>query len=302
MALPVSGPLSLSQIQTEFGGSNPISLSEYYRGGAFVTNNNTSVPTSGAISISNFYGAVKQFAFTINTNYTTTQDLRTLAIAAGWNQSDALLVTNNASLYGNAGASGGMFYGGNQIAGGSGGTGLTVSGSYPNGVILINNGTISGGGGAGGGGGSTGGGGNGGSGGTGLAVSSGITIYNYGNIAGGGGGGGGGPAWGAGGIVRSGGGGGGGAGYGQFGYGGDWEGIDGGPGGTGGATTGGGGGSSDQGLNIGGAGGNWGAAGANGVRQVQEQPIGQGGAAGAAVTGNGFITWGATGNRYGAIT
>ena len=31
MALPDSGnPISLSQIQTEFGGSNPISLSEYY--------------------------------------------------------------------------------------------------------------------------------------------------------------------------------------------------------------------------------------------------------------------------------
>lgn len=29
-----TAPLSWSQIQTEFGGANPISLSEYYRGGA----------------------------------------------------------------------------------------------------------------------------------------------------------------------------------------------------------------------------------------------------------------------------
>ena len=60
MALPSSGPLALTQIQTEFGGSNPISMSEYYRGGAYVTSNNTTVPTSGAISISNFYGTVKR--------------------------------------------------------------------------------------------------------------------------------------------------------------------------------------------------------------------------------------------------
>ena len=32
MTLPTSGPLSLGNIQTEFGGSNPISISEYRRG------------------------------------------------------------------------------------------------------------------------------------------------------------------------------------------------------------------------------------------------------------------------------
>ena len=57
MALPASGPLSLSAIKTEFNGVNPIPMNAYYRGGAYVTANNTSVPTSGAISISNFYGA-----------------------------------------------------------------------------------------------------------------------------------------------------------------------------------------------------------------------------------------------------
>lgn len=49
MAIPGSGPVSLSEIQTEFGGSNPISLSEYY--GA-----DTGVPGSGTISVSDFYG------------------------------------------------------------------------------------------------------------------------------------------------------------------------------------------------------------------------------------------------------
>lgn len=50
MALQTSGAISLADIQTEFGGSNPISISEYY-GAA------SGIPTSGTISISDFYGA-----------------------------------------------------------------------------------------------------------------------------------------------------------------------------------------------------------------------------------------------------
>ena len=49
MGLPFSGngtPIDFSDIQTTFGGANPISMSEYYRGGAYVTDNNTSVPTN----------------------------------------------------------------------------------------------------------------------------------------------------------------------------------------------------------------------------------------------------------------
>jgi hypothetical protein len=58
MALPTDGPLSLGNIQTEFGGSNPIALSEYYRGGGLVPNitANNSIPTSGTIEVSDFYG------------------------------------------------------------------------------------------------------------------------------------------------------------------------------------------------------------------------------------------------------
>jgi len=43
----------------EYGGSAPHSLSEYYKGGGLVGNhaNNPNVPTSGTISLSNFYGA-----------------------------------------------------------------------------------------------------------------------------------------------------------------------------------------------------------------------------------------------------
>ncbi len=49
MALQTSGPISLLQIQTEFGGTSPISLSEYYG----IT---SGIPGSGIISASNFYG------------------------------------------------------------------------------------------------------------------------------------------------------------------------------------------------------------------------------------------------------
>jgi hypothetical protein len=64
MTLPTipGSSISLSQIQTEFGGSNPISISEYYAGGSYVGSgkaNATSVaiPTSGTISFANFSGA-----------------------------------------------------------------------------------------------------------------------------------------------------------------------------------------------------------------------------------------------------
>ena len=60
MTLPASGPLTLADIQTEFGGTNPISLNEYYAGGAYVyagaSGTYGAVPSSGQISVQNFYG------------------------------------------------------------------------------------------------------------------------------------------------------------------------------------------------------------------------------------------------------
>ena len=60
MAIPASGALALSDIQTEYGGSNPIGMSEYYGDGDYVMDGLTdgdgnAVPESGAISISHFY-------------------------------------------------------------------------------------------------------------------------------------------------------------------------------------------------------------------------------------------------------
>tara|TARA_B100001939_G_C16881408_1_gene591080 strand:+ start:32 stop:781 length:750 start_codon:yes stop_codon:yes gene_type:complete len=56
MALQSSGAISLANIQTEFGGSNPISMNEYYRGGGLVPSSVTAVPASGTIDMADFYG------------------------------------------------------------------------------------------------------------------------------------------------------------------------------------------------------------------------------------------------------
>lgn len=78
MAVP-TGTASMLDIQNEFGGSNPISLSEYY-GAA------SGVPTSGTISIDNFRGKSAPIPYSIQDavllgSYRTSQSL-------GWPYSD----------------------------------------------------------------------------------------------------------------------------------------------------------------------------------------------------------------------
>ena len=57
MPLPSSGEISLGDIQTEFGGTNPIAIIEYYRGSGLVPNQspNLNMPISGVIKLSDFY-------------------------------------------------------------------------------------------------------------------------------------------------------------------------------------------------------------------------------------------------------
>lgn len=54
MTLQTSGAISLSQVQSEFGGSNPVSMSEYYRGGAYVP---TTVTQAAGNYTSYFYNS-----------------------------------------------------------------------------------------------------------------------------------------------------------------------------------------------------------------------------------------------------
>jgi len=64
MTLQSSGTISLSQLQGEYGGSNPISLSEYYRNGSLVPNALTSSSTGP--------GAYTAYQYNVNSYYWST--------------------------------------------------------------------------------------------------------------------------------------------------------------------------------------------------------------------------------------
>jgi hypothetical protein len=288
MALPASGPLSLSQIQGEFGGSNPISMSEYYRGGAFVTNNNTSVPTSGTIAVSNFYGTVRRIFIPLTISSSTyNYDVyanRGGSYVAGISD---LQVTVNS----------GVFVGSTSTSAYA----MLVTDSFNAGdtVTIVNNGAIQG---MGGNGGDSqfaaqSGGNPGASAGSALYINRPTTIQNNSIIAGGGGGGGGASGW----TPNKGGSGWGGGGGGGAGFNAGAGGGGGYPGSAGTDSAGGAGSFGDGGSAPGGNGGGRGANGANGGDAVgaNPRPGGAGGAAGFYIVGNSFVTWTATGTREG---
>ena len=179
MTLPVvpGNPMSFSQINTELGLSSTATISLNDAAVRTLAGVGASPAT---ISITDLSGKSNSFAFTISSN-TTNANLRTLAVNAGWPGTAKVVATIN----------GGIF-----VSSTSTGTpALTIDGAFPNGVDLINNGTIQGQGGGGGTGGewdnipsSSGGS----SGGLALSVSVPLTLTNNNRIAGGGGGGGGG--------------------------------------------------------------------------------------------------------------
>lgn len=341
--MPIPGPgqaISINTIVTEFGGTAPHAISEYYRGGPEVANApvNAAIPTSGQIALSNFYGASNRIAIPLTING----------------------VTLNYDVYSNRGPT--YVPGISDITvtvsptGGVGGTGNAML--VPNAfsptdtVTIINNGVITGSGGNGGVGGSatatpfptfptanpspiTGTGNPGGAGNNGLFVNRPVIVQNNGTIAGGGGGGGGGagrsganassPAKAAP-VRRAVGGGGGGGGASQVGVG---VGAAGGTavtptpvtntalapgftGSNGGVSSGGAGGPARPVAPLiggaGGAGGSVGAAGSSGTvgsgtmgRTGIQPSAGTGGAAGNYIVGNPFVTWTATGTRLGGV-
>lgn len=73
MAIGTSN-VSFGSLQTEYGGSNPISLSEYYRGGSFVLAhpNNTGLASSGAIKVSAFFSQSKRWIVAVTISADTT--------------------------------------------------------------------------------------------------------------------------------------------------------------------------------------------------------------------------------------
>ncbi len=291
MALPASGAISLNDVNVELGNTATVQIdmnSAAVRGLFGVA--------SGAISMSDGYGKSSVFDLIISSNVSNA-NLATLATAAGWDGTSELTATLNSGIYCSSTS--------------TGTPALTINGSFPNGVTFTNNGTIVGMGGRGGNatpafpnGGLVGG--------LALSVSSAVSITNNGIIAGGGGGGG------AGGrntvtiskssYTFSGGGGGGGrssltnSAGGSGGNSSPWS-----PAAAGGAGTisAAGAGSAGQtgagysGASSGGNGGGWGASGTGGG---PGSFVGAGAGGGAATSGSGtYITWLATGTRYGSI-
>jgi hypothetical protein len=137
MALPASGTLTMAQINTEFGRGNNLNA---YRGTTYYTSGGGPFTfPSGAISFSNFYGTQvnsPSFSFSIS-SHIDQANLRSLAVAAGWNQSSAVVATLTGGYY---------LYSSNP-----GAAALTINGSWPGGVTFVNNGYVMGMGGQGGG-------------------------------------------------------------------------------------------------------------------------------------------------------
>ena len=183
--------LLMSQIQAEFGGTNPALLSEYYAGGTYSTGGGRvpagatgtygAIASSGTISIQQFYGSSHIVATPL-----------TITIVA--NVQNFNMINNRfASQHGGAVVLSGTYIAGTltKVVVNAG----VVVGASSNGVYafdtgsgwgasdtlqLVNNGYIVG----------AGGNGNGGAGGPAMLAQRAITVYNY-NIIGGGGGGGG---------------------------------------------------------------------------------------------------------------
>lgn len=73
MTLQASGTISLKDIQTEFGGSDPANLNEYYTGSKTTIPTGYGIPSSGAISLGDFRGTQK-----FSLNYITAIDANAL--------------------------------------------------------------------------------------------------------------------------------------------------------------------------------------------------------------------------------
>ena len=91
MVIPTSGPISFSGLQNEFGGTNPISMREYYRLGP-------NVPATGTVSMSNFRGAYDTF-FASLTGNVSNFDLYSFLVNLGWNTFSKVQVTIPAGIY-----------------------------------------------------------------------------------------------------------------------------------------------------------------------------------------------------------
>ena len=162
-AIPASGAISLTDFATEFGGTAPHSMSEYYRNGANVPSNNSNVPTAGAFRFGQMRGAINEIILAATSaanvdisglfgaNWTSTVPKR-LTVPAGVtiggtgssaaliipaNMAGTLEIDNAGSILGFGGAA-------------NGGAGVNAIQNLASGVTINNTGLLAGGGGGGG--------------------------------------------------------------------------------------------------------------------------------------------------------
>jgi hypothetical protein len=102
MALTSSGALSLNDIQGEWGGSNPIGMSEYYGDGDYVFDgavdgDGNAVPESGALDVSDFYDTTAATVLTIDSN-TNNYNIASAVQSAGADLNTPVLLTINSGV------------------------------------------------------------------------------------------------------------------------------------------------------------------------------------------------------------
>jgi hypothetical protein len=125
MALQTLGPISLGDIQNEFGGTNPISMGEYYRGDGQVpdTAANTSIPLSNTISLGDFYGGDNSISTPTYDAYFVTRATSETGACSGSGAS--VIVYQNSSLFNTT----------DLIYSNSSGTSFPSSGWYSDGTL-----------------------------------------------------------------------------------------------------------------------------------------------------------------------
>lgn len=120
MTLQSSGLITMQDIATEFGGTKPYLINQYYRNGSRVPSSQLKIPASGLIKFSDFYGASKVIP---GSRTITTNETFTLPATSG-------NFLNIFAIGGGGGGGGGnnrLNYGYGNGAGGGGGAAYKVS-------------------------------------------------------------------------------------------------------------------------------------------------------------------------------
>jgi hypothetical protein len=146
-------PISFSDIQTEFGGNNPISLSEYYKGGGYVPSSQSYGGGYGSMSIG---GAIEMYNFRNKQKFVSGSHGFDTVGTTGWVVPSYVGAINIRAVGGGGGGGGGSARSGRQSpqeavgAGGGGGCATvyqTTVAVEPGSTIWV---VVGGGGGAGG--------------------------------------------------------------------------------------------------------------------------------------------------------